>query len=591
MSSQVNELEAVTDTTSDPSDLRVLLPNPDSGGEDISMGFSQLSGAFGDSEGLSKTAKLLDYKPLNARQQAAFEHALPHIRRGSKNISDNLAAPWTSGTPMICDHDWEMDDAKAVEKLLRHQVEAQASGVRPPSLMLRAGERTGTPGQAGDNENMDTMHEAAKLITSCAGYTPTWTGEDGKAMKWSQHNVTLLQGAHLRQTNNELWLRRRESESPSQRSIDAGHRTAGEVSDESFTYHIFTSPVGWCSIPPETRQRCTIVTMTNRFYLTKDGQLAIAANGNFDVKATLDLAEDCEKREIPLVDLHGSLYKFTKQTFNESQGWSKILDAALANPEPYRREIQRAQSTLFRWTAQTEADILGIYEEEYMANYLLPRIRVSLEQEPRMGQGLSEDERAEIVQRLPWADDALKVTHYTQEHTAPTRGMRGLAIVQGTRNPCNNSLSDLVGTLALEPEPSHRHFLPCCLDYEALGRREQVSSVPVVFDKPTNFFGLAGDERALDAELEKALESSLGGSESYGSEAPIEISRIIDKPMAESIKTWLALQKTTALAIENKLRRPGAQSQVRDIDMVEGILSACESGPAITVARSVLDGA
>ena len=61
--------------------------------------------------------------------------------------------------------------------------------------------------------------------------------------------------------------------------------------------------------------------------------------------------------------------------------------------------------------------------------------------------------------------------------------------------------------------------------------------------------------------------------------------------MAESIKTWLALQKTTALAIENKLRRPGAQSQVRDVDVVEGILSACESGPAITVARSVLSGA
>jgi hypothetical protein len=481
-----------------------------------------------------------------------------------------------------------MDDVKCVEYLIQEQVERLLEGSRPASTIVMAGERVGTPASEGGAENIDTLRETQRLISARVGYEPTCISEDGKTIRWDRHDLTLIQGASLRQTDNRLWLTEHKREAASQRTIDAARRLTDELGGRRFTFLNGTSGVAWGSLDWKTKEQCTIYQMTNRFYLGPDGNLAVAANNNFDLRACLESVVDCKKLRIPFVDLHGSVFKLLSQTFNERDGWSNMLEVEVADPEPYRGEIRRNQSLNSRWTAQTEAAILGVYGNNYLSEHLVPRVRTFLGKRPAVGTKLTREEQDELEDRLPWIHDSLDVRHYARDNVESTKEMRGRAMVDNTLNACNTTLADVIPTLVNGPHPSHHHFLPCHVDYRASSQRNKVPTIRVDFDNPPTFLGIAGDERVFDAVFAKILQSSMQSGTASTGDAPQATSKIVDKSIAQSVGEWMRFLASTASDIDNHLKSIGAKADPEDLKMVQDILSASETGPMIQVARSVL---
>lgn len=333
------------------------------------------------------------------------------------------------------------------------------------------------------------------------------------------------------------------------------------------------------------------VEMINLFCIDDHGLLKPLSHANADLNAYHAVTSLCQTHEVPMRVLHAQFLGFKVESLNKTPAWSAILKAPLSNIELRRTQTSVNLGLAARLTAQIEAKILHIHDETYRNEVLLPRYRTLLDMSAPNDYTSSIDEEAQIVAKLPWAADSMRVEHYTRENTAWASSTRREAVVHNTRNPCNQSIAGVNGTLVDGPKPRHQFYLPVCVDHAAISERsqdpEKVGKMFVDFEKPTTHVAMCGTEEGLVASVEEIVDylTAEGDTDTLADGTGYtKKSRVVDEPLARQIQSFIASQGYATSGLLTHLGpEPSPNRQ-----WAEDVLGASNSGPIIEAANFVL---
>jgi hypothetical protein len=237
---------------------------------------------------------------LSSWVETALHTVAPLIDDALKRVRHIFAKPWPApdgsgepGTTVWANIDCELDDKMRTLAMLH--LAASAEG-RRPTLLVTAGVRDGDEPL---NENCTdglpsatkTFEEMKHFFTPLLGCPPDKIRCGEHVVEWSNHEVTLISGSDLKQTNNEDRRANRTDKfkEPSARTLAAASHLTQQLKGREFILHNLTSAVLPVVLSDEVRAKCNGIMMTNNFFINPKGQLEPVANGRFDLKALHDI--------------------------------------------------------------------------------------------------------------------------------------------------------------------------------------------------------------------------------------------------------------------------------------------------------------
>lgn len=261
----------------------------------------------------------------------------------------------------------------------------------------------------------DTFEQSESFITEHLGCPPDAaddTNADPLVKQWSKHGVVLISGA---ESDNEKWLGTGQSAPASERTKGAARQLATELKGESYVLRLGSNFILAKALSEEVPNHPKYVEMINPFCIDDHRLLKPLSHANAVLNAYHAVTSLCQTHEIPMRVLHAQFLGFKVESLNKTPAWSAILKAPLSNIELWRTQTSVNLGLAARLPAQIEAEILHTHDGTYRNEVLLPRYRTLLNMSAPNDYTSSIDEEAQIVAKLPWAADSMRVEHYTRE--------------------------------------------------------------------------------------------------------------------------------------------------------------------------------